>query len=119
MQPKQPEPGQPVRADWPADPIPHTHVPSSNPHGKPSSWVLVGVVLGAFVAGGAAIITHTWWLLWACVGVIVLAIPVGKAIGIMDDTVAWGANPAREDTGPLLAHPGRPGRERPGGDQPV
>jgi hypothetical protein len=27
----------------------------------------------------------------------VLAIPAGKAIGIMDDTVAWGSNPAAYD----------------------
>jgi hypothetical protein len=27
----------------------------------------------------------------------VLAVPAGKAIGIMDDTVAWGSNPAASD----------------------
>ncbi len=44
--------------------------------------------------GGLAIIMHTWWLLWASLGVVVLAVPVGKVIGIMDDTVAWGSTQA-------------------------
>ena len=65
-----------------------------NPHGRPSSWVLVAVVTAAFIAGGLAIIAHAWWLLSAWPRVVVLAIPAGKAIGIMDDTVAWGSNPA-------------------------
>ena len=52
------------------------------------------MVAAAFVAGGAAIITHAWWLLWTGIAVVVLAVPAGKAIGIMDDTVAWGSTPA-------------------------
>jgi hypothetical protein len=80
---------------WPSERLEDRHVPEGgNPHGKPSSWVLVAVVAAAFITGGLAIISHTWWLLWACFGVVVLAIPAGKAIGIMDDTVAWGSNPA-------------------------
>jgi hypothetical protein len=51
--------------------------------------VLVGTVMLAFAVGGAALITHVWWLFWACVGVVVLAIPAGKMIGILGDTVAW------------------------------
>ena len=71
------------------------HVPEGgHPHGKPASWVLVALVAAAFVAGGAAIITHVWWLLWTGIAVVVLAVPAGKAIGIMDDTVAWGSTPA-------------------------
>jgi hypothetical protein len=80
---------------WPSERLEDRHLPHrGNPHGKPSSWVLVAVVTAAFITGGLAIITHTWWLLWACGGIVVLAIPAGKAIGIMDDTVAWGSNPA-------------------------
>lgn len=56
-------------------------------HGRARSWVLVGVVVAAFSAGGIAIVAHLWPLFWACAGVVVLAIPVGKMIGIMDDTV--------------------------------
>jgi hypothetical protein len=55
--------------------------------GRPRSWVLVAVVIAAFTAGGAAIIARLWPLFWVCVGVTLLAIPVGKLIGIMDDTV--------------------------------
>ena len=65
-----------------------------HPHGKPASWVLVAVVMAASVTGGISIITHTWWLLWTCIALVVLAIPVGKMIGIMDDTVDWGSTPA-------------------------
>jgi hypothetical protein len=64
-----------------------------HPHGKLSSWVLIGVVVAAFIAGGIAVILHVWWLLYACLGIVVAAIPVGKAIGIMNDTVIWGATP--------------------------
>jgi len=71
------------------------HVPEGgHPHGKPASWVLVTVVMVASLAGGLSIITHAWWLLWACIAIAVLAIPAGKMIGIMDDTVDWGSTPA-------------------------
>lgn len=71
------------------------HVPEGgHPHGKPASWVLVAVVMAASATGGISIITHTWWLLWTCIAIVVLAIPVGKMIGIMDDTVDWGSTPA-------------------------
>jgi hypothetical protein len=49
--------------------------------------VLVAVIIAAFVAGGAALITGSWWLFWACAGIVVLSVPAGKIIGIMDDTV--------------------------------
>jgi hypothetical protein len=50
--------------------------------------VLVAIVTAASIAGGLGIILHTWWLVWACGGVVMLSVPTGKAIGIMDDTVA-------------------------------
>jgi hypothetical protein len=58
-------------------------------NGRPKSWALIGTVIVAFAAGGAAIILHLWPLLWACIGVAVLAVPVGLAMGVMDDTVTW------------------------------
>ena len=71
------------------------HVPEGGyPHGKPASWVLVAVVTAAALAGGISIITHAWVLLWACIAIVVLAIPAGKMIGIMEDTVDWGSTPA-------------------------
>jgi hypothetical protein len=71
------------------------HIPEGgHPHGKPASWILVTVVMAASAAGGLAIIMHTWWLLWACLAIVVLAVPAGKIIGIMEDTVDWGSTPA-------------------------
>ncbi len=86
---------------WPSERLEDRHVPEGgHPHGKLSSWMLVTVVTTAFITGGVAIIAHIWWLLWACIGIAVLAIPAGKAIGIMDDTVAWGSNPAASHDSP-------------------
>jgi hypothetical protein len=79
----------------PWDQMEDRHIPQGgHPHGKPASWGLVTVVMVASVAGGLSIIAHAWWLLWACIAIVVLAIPVGKMIGIMDDTVDWGSTPA-------------------------
>jgi hypothetical protein len=45
---------------WPSERLEDRHLPHrGNPHGKPSSWVLVAVVTAAFITGGLAIITHT------------------------------------------------------------
>ena len=54
----------------------------------------MAVVTAAAVTGGISIITHAWVLLWACIAIVVLAIPAGKMIGIMEDTVDWGSTPA-------------------------
>jgi hypothetical protein len=69
-----------------------------NPHGKPSSWALVSVVTLAFALGGVSLATHWWWLFWVCAGAVLLAVPTGKFIGIMDDTVAWETTAALEDS---------------------
>jgi hypothetical protein len=66
----------------------HSHL-----HGRPGSWVLVGVVIAAFFAGGLAIIARAWWLFWVCAGIVALSVPTGKVIGIMDDTVGEAARP--------------------------
>jgi hypothetical protein len=85
----------------------------SHTYGKPASWVLVGVAIAAFMTGGFAIVYGIWWLFWACLGLTVLAIPVGKAIDIMGDAVLTG-DPSKqagqggsvaEDTG-SAANPG-------------
>ena len=60
-----------------------------NPHGKRSSWALVIAVVLAFAFGGVALGIHQWWLFWTCAGVVLLALPVGRMIGIMNDTVEW------------------------------
>ena len=83
------------QGDRPWEQIEGRHVPEGGyPHGKPASWVLVAVVTAAAVTGGISIITHAWVLLWACIAIAVLAIPAGKMIGIMEDTVNWGSTPA-------------------------
>lgn len=80
---------------WPAERIEDRHTrDEGNHHGKPASWVLVAVMLIAFLTGGIALITRTHWLLWTCAAIFVLGIPAGKAIGIMDDTVEWGSSEA-------------------------
>lgn len=71
-----------------------------SPHGRPSSWVLIGLVIAAFIVGGTAIILHLWWLLWVCVAVAVLAIPAGKVTGIMNDTVSWETSAALTESSP-------------------
>ena len=83
------------QGDRPWERLDDRHVPEGGyPHGKPASWVLVAVVTAASVTGGISIITHVWVLLWACIAIVILAIPAGKMIGIMDDTVDWGSTPA-------------------------
>jgi hypothetical protein len=83
------------QGDRPWEQLEDRHVPEGgDPHGKPASWVLVAVVTAAAVTGGISIIAHAWVLLWACIAIVVLAIPAGKMIGIMDDTVDWGSTPA-------------------------
>lgn len=59
--------------------------------------MLAAVVIAAFTTGGLAIIAHAWWLVWTCAGIIVPAIPAGKVVGIMNDTVGG-------DITPPLAH---------------
>lgn len=83
----------------PAD-EPQTLAERGRPHGRPSSWVLVAVIIGASVAAGAALIAHLWPLFWACVAVAGLSIPAGKIIGIMDDTMTWGHAPPIEQQSP-------------------
>jgi hypothetical protein len=56
-------------------------------HGRPRSWILVAVIIAAFCVGGVAVIEQLWWLFWLCTAIVVLSVPAGKIIGIMDDTV--------------------------------
>ncbi len=81
---------------------PGSHMPGERPigghehlHGRPVSWVLVGVLIVAFIAGGLAIVNQLWWLFWVCLGVTILSVPAGKVIGIMNDTVING-DPAQQ-----------------------
>lgn len=82
-------------------------------HGRPASWVLVIVVVSAFIAGGIGLSKHLWIMVWVCAGIVLASVPAGKFTGIMNDTVTLG-NPAdqpgqephvAEDTG-TAADPG-------------
>ena len=64
-------------------------------HGRPASWVLVSVVIIAFIVGGFTVIEHWWVAFWVCAGIVVLAVPAGKLIGIMNDTVQIEEGPRR------------------------
>ncbi|HLX47780.1 MAG TPA: hypothetical protein VKS82_05570 [Streptosporangiaceae bacterium] len=91
-------PGQGSR---PWQQIEHRHVPEGgHPHGRPSSWVVVAVVIAAFTAGGVSLVVQSWWLFWTCAGIIVLCIPAGKVAGIMNDTISWGSTPAATEPSP-------------------
>lgn len=59
-----------------------------NGHGRIASWILVAVVIAAFAVGGISLVDHMWDVFWACVAVVVLSVPVGRLIGIMDDTLS-------------------------------
>ncbi|MFF0311122.1 hypothetical protein ACFYSC_27145 [Streptosporangium sp. NPDC004379] len=59
------------------------------PHGRPISWVFVGAFLVFFAAGGLALVIGNMPLFWGCLAAVILMIPVGRAIRIMDDTMGW------------------------------
>ncbi|GIH22186.1 hypothetical protein Aph01nite_04960 [Acrocarpospora phusangensis] len=63
--------------------------PGGHPHGRPISWIFVTVVIIVFTTGGLALILANWALFWTCFGLLLLAAPVGRAIRITDDTIAW------------------------------
>jgi hypothetical protein len=109
----------PGQGDNPRESPEQRHVPEGgHPHGKPASWVLVAVVVASFTTGGLAIIAHAWWLMWACAAICLLALPAGKIVGIMDETVAWGSTPAatQDSRAGLEADPGD--RRVSAGDEP-
>ena len=62
----------------------------SHTYGKPRSWIFVGVTIAVFVTGGFTIVFGIWWLFWVCLGAMILAVPVGKAVDIMGDSVLNG-----------------------------
>jgi hypothetical protein len=102
------------QGDRPWEQISDRHLPAAGySHGRPASWVLVAVVLAAALTGGISIITHSWWLLWACIAIAVLAIPAGKMIGIMDDSVDWGSTPAATTESQPPAPEADHGRDQP------
>jgi hypothetical protein len=82
-------------------------------HGSPASWALVAVLVAALVGGAFGLVYKAWPLFWVCLGIVVLSVPAGKLIGIMEDTVLDGDPSAQagqegrvaEDYGSAV-HPG-------------
>jgi hypothetical protein len=55
-------------------------------HGRRSSWVVVAIIIGGFVIGGASMFAGpTWWLFWLGTGIVVLGTILGAVFHIFDD----------------------------------
>jgi hypothetical protein len=66
--------------------VPGTPVSFPSFHGRPVSWVAVGMIMLAFAIGGAALAAGPiWWLFWASLGLAVVGFLMCGAIGIFDD----------------------------------
>jgi hypothetical protein len=83
------DPGTLVVAGPTGDNLPRPVSGSGHPHGRPSSWLLVSTVIAAFLVGGIALILNAWTVMIVCAAVVILAVPIGAAIHIMNDTVGW------------------------------
>jgi hypothetical protein len=57
----------------------------ARPHGKPSSWVFIAVIITAFMTGGIAIIVQSWVLFWLSAGVVLVGMPAGWIVRLADD----------------------------------
>ncbi|WP_066360361.1 hypothetical protein [Herbidospora mongoliensis] len=62
-------------------------------HGRPRSWIYVGVFLAVFILGGVGLIIGSAVLFWVCLAVVIALLPMGKLIGVMDDTVMGPTDP--------------------------
>ncbi len=61
------------------------------------AWVVTAVIVAAFVLGGIALITHTWWLFWLAVGIFVVGVIAARAINIMDEVSEYARPGQRMD----------------------
>ena len=61
--------------------------PSGGPHhGRPVSWVAVGIMMAGFLVGGFGLILGpTWWLFWVGVGMVVVGGLLALATNIFND----------------------------------
>ena len=67
----------PVTADAPA---------AESHHGRPVSWVAVGLIMAAFLVGGLGLILGpTWWLFWVGVGAAVVGGLLALGTHIFED----------------------------------
>jgi hypothetical protein len=55
-------------------------------HGRPVSWVAVGIIVAGFLAGGIALIAGpTWWVFWVGAGLVVVGGLVAMSTDIFED----------------------------------
>jgi hypothetical protein len=55
-------------------------------HGRPASWVAVGIIMVGFLVGGLALIFGpTWWLFWVAIGLVVVGGLVALSTNIFED----------------------------------
>ena len=67
----------------------------SHRHGRPASWLLVAVIVVAFVAGAFAVLDEAWPLFWVGLAVLVLSVPASRLIGTVRDAVLARGLPGR------------------------
>ncbi|MGP7999473.1 MAG: hypothetical protein ACLPKI_19470 [Streptosporangiaceae bacterium] len=55
-------------------------------HGRPVSWVAVGLIMVGFLIGGLALVFHTiWWLFWCALGLVVIGGLIALSTNIFED----------------------------------
>lgn len=67
----------------------------------PAAWVLVAVLIAAFIMGGIALIYWNWPLFWAAIAVVAIGVVVGWAIGIMEMVTEYGEGGRGGDPGQM------------------
>jgi len=55
-------------------------------HGRPVSWVAVGIIMAGFLAGGLALVFGpAWWVFWAGVALVVIGGLLALSTDIFED----------------------------------
>ena len=55
-------------------------------HGRPTSWVAIGIIIVGFIVGGAALVAGpTWWLFWTGVAIAGVGAILALATGVFND----------------------------------
>ena len=55
-------------------------------HGRPVSWVAVGIMMAGFICGGFALVFGpAWWAFWTGLGLVVVGGLLALSTGIFED----------------------------------
>jgi hypothetical protein len=55
-------------------------------HGRPVSWVSIGIIIAGFIIGGVGLVAGpTWWLVWAGGAVVAVGGILSLATGVVND----------------------------------